>query len=100
VGIIRDVSERSEARRAERSLLHDLGERVEELTALPCRGQIEAARAAIGKGSTFGYKRSSRLSGTSRQPVEPAIVARTLACSVSLTISALKPAVRHGIVNG
>jgi signal transduction histidine kinase/CheY-like chemotaxis protein len=34
VGIIRDVSERSEAQRVERRLLHDLGERVKELTAL------------------------------------------------------------------
>ena len=34
VGIIRDVSERSEAQRVERGLLHDLGERVKELTAL------------------------------------------------------------------
>jgi signal transduction histidine kinase/CheY-like chemotaxis protein len=34
VGIIRDVSERDEAHRVERRLLHDLGERVKELTAL------------------------------------------------------------------
>ena len=34
VGIIRDVSERSEAQRVERRRPHDLGERVKELTAL------------------------------------------------------------------
>jgi signal transduction histidine kinase/CheY-like chemotaxis protein len=34
VGIIRDVSEHSEAQCVERRLLHDLGERVKELTAL------------------------------------------------------------------
>jgi len=34
VGIIRDVFKRSEARRVERRLVHDLGERVKELTAL------------------------------------------------------------------
>jgi signal transduction histidine kinase/PAS domain-containing protein len=45
VGIIRDVSEREEAYRVERGLLHDLGERVKELTALHAVARLLNASA-------------------------------------------------------
>jgi PAS domain S-box-containing protein len=40
VGIVRDVSERDRAQRTQRRLVHDLGERVKELTALHATGRL------------------------------------------------------------
>ena len=69
VGVIRDVSERANAQRVQQRLVHDLGERVKELTARPNR-RVIASRVAVPGGDSRSRRRRIRGSGDSRLQID------------------------------